>query len=182
MTKQNIMRMAVFIVCIILLAGAVSVSSNTLISAWIPFAGSGAAALLSGTALWRAWRRLTNSEKILSNYLCHTICTGIVLAAAFYICNYAFANKTKTHNTQVVVEKKYHKVRHHTRRIGRRHYTQGRPYKVYYMTVRFNNGSTKDLSIPLKRYCRIRQGGTISLPVARGLFGVPVIINTTAAR
>lgn len=169
---------AVFLgfVCIFLYAGAFSLAANTLVDTWIPFAVAAFMAMASGLTLWRAWRRLTTSGKFLPNYLCHVVGFTALLAGAFFMCNYCFADDKATHEEDAVVERLYSETHHHTKRISRKHYARGEAYQVYYMEVRLGNGRTKDLKIPFKKYRKLHKGDTISLPVTRGLFQVPVIL------
>ncbi len=69
---------------------------------------------------------------------------GIGRSALFYVCNYCFSDDEAGHIEKTVVENKYYKVRHRTRRVSRGRYTQGEAYNVYYLKVRFGDGSFRD--------------------------------------
>lgn len=97
------------------------------------------------------------------------------LAAAFYISNYALADDTTCHEEETVLVRKYRETRHHSKRVSRTHYVRGDPYYVYYMEVRFSNGRTRDIQIPMNKYIRLKKGQNLRLPVARGFWNVPVI-------
>jgi len=93
----------------------------------------------------------------------------------FYICNYTFANDEEGSIRKTIVEEKYKKVHHKSRRIGRNRYTQGEAYNVYYMKVKFGNEYIKELQIEQKRYAQLHEGDTVPLFVSKGLFNIFVI-------
>lgn len=97
----------------------------------------------------------------------------LVLAVGVCVCNYAFADDERIE--KAVVEKKYYKVHHKTRRVSRKRFTQGEPYNVYYMRVRLGNGETEEVKIDCNKYNRLHKGDTVTLSVSDGLFGIQVI-------
>jgi len=122
------------------------------------------------------WRRLTSSDKFLWNYGIHiTAFTGL-FAAVFYIGNFVLADRSTMHKEPAGVEKVYHKVQYRTKRIRRNRYGRGEPYNVYYMRIRLDNGMVKDIKIPHKKYMKTRKGDTVNVNVAKGGFGIPVIL------
>ncbi len=178
--KNNYHKFAVIAIAILLIILSTSIfalSQYTLIAIGKPAVCFALLALLSGILLWksRLWCWLTNTSSFLPNYLCHTICTGILGLAIFYIGNYAFAQDDTGHMEKTRVEKMYKEVHYKSRRIGRNRYTRGEAYKVYYMKVKFSNGQVKDLQIEPAKYMRLHEGDTISLYVSSGLFGIPVV-------
>ena len=95
---------------------------------------------------------------------------------AFYTLNYYFADSTSIHIVQGIVENKYYEIHHQSKRIGRRSYGQGAPYKVYLMDLTIPElNRTKSIRISYSRYRHLHKGDTLRLDVAKGLFGVPVI-------
>lgn len=176
MKKRGIIVAMVVVIVSILSYGAIfALNGLTLISFWIPLAVAVFLATASGLALWRVWARITRRSGLALNMLLNTLVLTGPLLALFYIINYACADNRTDHTEQVVVERLYSKTRHHTRRISRRHYTQGEAYKVYYTDIRFADGRQKSFSIPYSKYSRLRSGDTLSLGLYRGGFGVPVI-------
>ena len=133
--------------------------------------------LLSGISFYKAkiWIWITGSAQFLPNVLCHFFCTCIICLSLFYICNYTFANDEEGSIRKTIVEEKYKKVHHKSRRIGRNRYTQGEAYNVYYMKVKFGNEYIKELQIEQKRYAQLHEGDTVPLFVSKGLFNIFVI-------
>lgn len=159
---------------------AAAIHSNTMINGWIPGCVSFALAAVSGITMWRLWRGLTHNPRFILNYTCNLIFATGLLLSAFYGLNFIFADNGTLHAEKAVVERKYYKVRHRTKRVSRRHYAQGEPYNVYYADIRFADGRVKDLSLPRARYSRIHIGDTLRIPVEKGLFNVPVIKRSGA--
>ena len=163
------------LVCFISLAAAVSLSSNTMISPWMPFSIAIFVAIASSFPFWKFWQRLTGNSGCLPNSLCHIIVVAIMLPAVFYILNYTCIDTSSIHPEKCIVIKKFYKTRHRTKRVSRHSYTKGEPYNEYYMEVLFENGLSKDLHIDRKSYTRLKPETEICLPVAEGLFHIPVI-------
>jgi len=109
------------------------------------------------------------------NYICHVMFSCGIFLAAIYGLNYAFTQQSSQHAEHAIVKRKYTKTRHHQKRVSRRVYRQGSPYKVYYMELHFENGREKTIQVSSKRFYSIRSGSTIPLTVESGLFGIPVI-------
>lgn len=165
------------ILCVCLGAGICTLSQYTLASFGTIAACFAATALISGTVLWksRLWIRLTGTQAFLPNYLCHSVCTGILGTALFYIGNYGLADDAAGHLEKAVVEETYYKVRHKTRRVSRGRYARGDAYNVYYMKASFGDGSVKDFEVERKKYVRLHKGDTVELFISKGFFGFPVV-------
>lgn len=182
-TKMRSFGRYILIGLIILLTMAaygasMGIYGETVVNAWVPFGGALIIALLSGSRMWRLWNRLSQSDSMWFNLACHTVTATGVVMAAFYVCNYAFADSTTLHKETVVVERRYSETRHRTKRISRRVYGRGEPYKVYYIDVRFvGSGKTKAISLKNDLFRRIHTGDTLSLDTEAGLLGFPVIIR-----
>lgn len=174
---RNVFILTVVMILIGLVAAVYSLSRYTLIRFSVPLIYFVTISLLSGVFLWKAriWGWVTGSVRFLPNFLCGSACMCVFCLSLFYICNYAFANDEEGGMRDAVVEEKYQKVRHKSRRVGRNRYARGESYNVYYMKVRFGDGPANELQIERNRYARIHVGDTIQLFVSEGLWGVPVI-------
>lgn len=148
---------------------------ETLIDKWIPILISGAVTLVAGIFMWKLWSNVTRSLEFWLNYILHTVLLTGILSGLFFTLNFCFADESTLHDERVVVERKYYKVRHKSKRISRRVYGQGEAYNVYYIDVRFANGETKDITLPFDQYRRQKVGKEMDLPVADGLFGIKVL-------
>lgn len=169
-------RCVVVIAAVVVYAAAVALVPRTLIEWKIPFGGAALVSAVVGAFSWKIWRWFTTSPRFIWNFIVAVTAFTGVFTALFYIVNYTNADTLTRHEEKAEVERVYTKVRHHTRRVGRNRYVQGDPYNVFFMQVKMSNGMSKELEIPYDRFRRIRTGSMVSLPVAKGCFGVPVIL------
>ncbi|WP_295728369.1 hypothetical protein [uncultured Muribaculum sp.] len=150
----------------------------TVINPWIPGVASLIIALLIGSRIWRLWQFITGSDNMWINLFIHTVVITGVVMGAFYTCNYLFADDSSLHKETAVVERRYKETRHRSKRVGRRTYTRGEPYNVYFIEVRIlSTGALKSLSAKQSQYSRIHKGDTLRLDTETGLFGFPVILR-----
>ena len=181
-TSKKILSGVIAAVTILLLLSAISLTQFTLIDPWIPFAASAAIALLSGLAAWKMWIPLTLSERFVWNFLCHFLVVGSVLVGAFFILNFALADRETARKEPAVVERRYRETRYHSRRVSRRVYTRGEPYTVHCLDLRLV-GSGRKLTldnVDYSKYRRTRTGDTVQVRIAKGAFGAPVVVRAAA--
>lgn len=181
MSKSNakksfgvMLGIAIFLT-IIFYIGAITLQSYTLIRFRIPILITLFIAAVSGLTLWRIWKKLTGSDKFVWNYIFHTVFITGFLLCAFYTLNFVCADPSTGHTVKGIVEKKYSKTRHKTRRISRNRYARGEAYKEYYFLIKLPDGVKKEQSVKINRYNRISTGDTLDIPISRGLFGPEVI-------
>jgi len=180
--KKNNVTILVIIAILTLICyiATYSINQYTIVSPYyviIPAILPGSA---SGLLMLPIFRRITHKHNAVLNIICGAIFSTGLLLAAFYILNFALSDSNTHHTEGAVVERKYSKTRHHIKRITRKRYAMGEAYNMYYADIRFFNGKTNSIIIPQKRYVRIHTGDTISIPVERGLFNIPVIKTHTA--
>lgn len=174
--KLGVLTIILIFITLILLGGIVALYDTTLISPLIPATASLALGLATALWLWKIWRPITGTQKQWPNFICHTACAAILAASLFYICNYAFADKENINKSRVEIVEKYHKVRHHTKRVSRNRYARGEAYNTYHIKVRLDNGTTHELNVTLNKYHRLHAGDSIDIPIAKGALGAPVIM------
>lgn len=173
------MKTTGYVIAIMLVIGmyawALALFGNTLASPWGPALASAIVALALWLPLANTWRRVLPGQKTVWQMAAHAFAaTGTVLFAIMAL-NYYGADSTSTHTEKATVVNRYVKERQQTRRIRSRVYSTGKKYNVYYMTLRFDDGRTKEMQITASRYNRVRVGRQLSFPVSRGLLGMPVI-------
>lgn len=156
---------------------AYSLSKITLIDLMMPAVGAFVIGAISALFLWKKWQRLTRSRNRVLNAACQAVCCSVALTALFFLCNFVFADKGNAWDEKVAIVEKHASTRHRSRRVGRARYVQGEAYQVYDIDVRFNNGFVKELSVSAQDYRRYRVGDSICVTVARGAFGVPVVVR-----
>ena len=81
-------------------------------------------------------------------------------------------NSTPVATEKAIVEKLYTQTRHRTRRVGRRSYAQGTPYKVYFMDIHLESGKDRSIEIQKTIYSNLSKGDTIDLTVKHGALGI----------
>lgn len=176
--KRDTLIIILILIVVFLSAAIIAFYDTTLINPLIPVSAAVALGLATALWLWRIWRPITGSQKMLWNFICHTVFISIFLTALFYICNQALADKSNTNETKAIVVEKYDKVRHHIRRVSRNHYAQGEAYNTYHLKIRFDNGTTRVLTVSFGKYRRYQAGDTITLPIAKGALGAPIILQS----
>lgn len=166
----------VVLVVVWLLAGglAMALYSRTLVELWIPVATCSVLSLLSGVWLWKPWQRLTDSESMLPNFICHFFFSLVIFLGFFFAAN-RFLASGPDYEERVRVERKYSEKKYRSRRVGRNRYARGEAYYEYYAEIRLGDGRTKQLKLPLATYNNTRSGSTMTLHLRRGFFGLPVI-------
>lgn len=175
--KRDTLIIILILIVVFLSAAITAFYDTTLINPLVPASAALALGFASGLWLWRIWRPITGAQKMMWNFICHTVFVSVLLTALFYVCNVAFADKSNTSETKVVVLEKYDKVRHHMKRIARNRYARGEAYNTYHLKIRLDNGTTRVLTVPLGKYRRFQPGDSVMLPIAKGAFGVPIIVQ-----
>lgn len=147
---------------------------NTLSVWWIPVGTAGIIAAIT-CPFYRKWVWLTGYTSKTVNLLCHLVCAGTLGYALFLSANYGLADSSSAHQEEVIVQQKFQKTHKKTRRVRKRTYVADGVRIEYYLLVTFKNGMEKNLPVPLSVYNKTRAGGTKTLTLQRGLFGLPVI-------
>ena len=160
---------------LIFIGGSMAIYSNTIVNPWIPIASAAIIALVSVPPCARWWKFVTQCHQPWINGLCHVIFTGSLLLFIFYFSNFYFAKHDTIHTERAVIERLYSETHYKTKRISRRTYGRGEPYQQYYMEVRLEDGRSKNLSLKLDDYRRLKRMDTVQLKMERGLWGIPVI-------
>ncbi|MBD5307840.1 MAG: DUF2500 domain-containing protein [Bacteroides sp.] len=99
---------------------------------------------------------------------------GLILACALLTANSVWKDAGSEHEEMATVARKYTERRSKTRRVGRRYVATGEKYTVYYVTLQFENGMTKDVQVNVKEYSRTRTGSCQKVTMTRGFLGWPI--------
>lgn len=175
MIKGSVKLVCVSVVGLFSYGAVMGFSSITLVSPVAVAIGCAAVSAAIYPLAGKLWQRILSVSGHVLPILCHlVVVTGIVMAL-FYLLNFIFAAKDTLHKEAAVVENKYTETRYQSKRISRNRYVRGDPYPVYYIDVSLPGGWRKPMQIDLKKYNKIRQGDTLQIPVACGLFGVSVM-------
>ncbi|MCM1370215.1 MAG: hypothetical protein NC204_07590, partial [Candidatus Amulumruptor caecigallinarius] len=75
-------------------------------------------------------------------------------------------------NMEAVVSRVYKQTRYKTRRVSRRVYARGAPYKVNCIDVVLANGDSRSFDVKRLIYDSVNKGDTIDIPVSTGMVGL----------
>jgi hypothetical protein len=159
-------------------AGSAVMQDYTLAQWWVL---PGVAFLISAVSAcwgWQMWRWLSEINNVVVNVIIHIVFFTGFLSAMFYGSNMLWADSAAAYDADAVVVEKYTKMRQPVQRSGRRTYTHGRPYRVYFITLRLSDGRVKDRELSRKKYSRVHAGDTLTLRLEKGLWGIPVVADT----
>lgn len=160
---------------LVLYGAAVALHRNTIIDYRLVVGIVSIIAITTGIVLINPLKRLCSDIDLWMKVVASIIFAGGLYLFSFYGLNYYFADKTTIHEEKVVVERKYYEVHHHSQRAGRRGYSRGTPYNVYYIEIAFPNGRMKTLQISRSKYQKTHKGDKITFQMEKGLLGFPVI-------
>ena len=155
--------------------GILVFADHTVINFYIWFGVMLALGVLTSGPCMRFWRWLLGSIRRFWMVLAHTVTFTLVLSALLLGVNYLGVEYGSLPQEKAVVVRKYSETRYHSKRVGRRTYSRGAPYKVYKMEVEFADGLKRDFPLVRERYGRIHKGDTILVGRGRGILGMPVI-------
>lgn len=99
---------------------------------------------------------------------------ALILACALLTANSVWKDTGSEHEERATVVRKHTEQRSKTRRVGRRYIASGEKYTVYYVTLQFENGQTKDVQVNVKEYSRTRTGSRQKVTMTRGFLGWPI--------
>lgn len=143
-----------------------------LLSSWIPpVVAALLIAMIISLLLRGAMAWLTGSGKRWINQLCATVAIAPIVLLAMLIVNDSCPAGEPEQMT-ATVDRVYKETRYKTRRVSRRVYTRGAPYKVNRIDVTLANGNTRSFDISKKLYAVVYKGDTVDIPVNTGLLGL----------
>lgn len=161
---------------IFLAGGVVFMLDCTVVNPWLLFGVIGVMAVISGGAAWPLWSKLTSTRKVYINFPVHVIVFTIIAAAIFLFTNYFAADYTAYPPAKASIERVYWQQRYRTRRVSRRTYVRGAPYKVYFLDIALaEDGTVKKVPITKTKYDLAHKGDSVELNIGKGFFGCRVI-------
>lgn len=119
------------------------------------------------------WRWLTGKSNIALTIILNCIVITPVSVSSAMILNYSYPSSEQ--KARASVTRLYTQTRHQTKRVSRKHYTQGPAYKVYFMEFDIPEIGTKDVECSHTDYKRLMKGDTVTLTVGTGLLGLRYI-------
>ena len=174
----RIIGMITVALTVIMLYGlSMALLSMTIVDLWKIAAISMGIAFATGISMFSKWHRLTHCRYKAINFLCHVVATTAISTAIILSANYFLRDEELTRTETAPVERIYTETRYHRKRISRKVYTRGEPYKVYFMEVRLPDGTSKNLQISLQSYNRLKaqKTRTTILKMTPGALGMTIV-------
>lgn len=158
-------------------AGCIFMFKLLLTPWWIPVSICIIFCVALGLPLRRLWRGLTKSDN-----LALQMCVNLVFLLPLALCtvltiNYATSGRQER-DENAIVRRVYWETHYKTKRVSRRVYTRGAPYKVYYISIELADGHKRDVQVLKKTYDRLVKGDTIGVHLSKGALGMKVFNGT----
>lgn len=169
-TLKSIIGVILLLVSISCIVFSLLAFSHTLSSLTIIVVVSIIIGIASYLPLKRMWDWLLNWRNRAVSIL-----LNIILTVPLSFCLLLLLNSSKIKekiSEKGVVTRLYTKTRHQTKRVGRNHYVQGQPYKVYFMDVEFEDKNSKSIEINHGKYKKVSKGDTLGFVINKGLLGI----------
>lgn len=174
-TLRWIVVSLVMIVFIFLAGGFLVLMEDTLVDRLVFFGIILFVALVSATVCARYWHPVTQTHNYAVNFVVHTVVVAIILGSGIVMVNYFTADFDKAEPENVLVERKFQKTRHRSRRSGRHSYERGEAYQVYYLKLDLPKVGSRELQVSKKTYNKVRSGGKVNILITKGGLGMPVV-------
>jgi len=148
---------------------------KTLVAWWWPVVVAGLTTLLSVAPFGHRWQWLSGSSDRTLNLICHLYAVSLFSYFVLLAGNYHLTAASSAHTEDAVVLRKEMRKKVITQRSGRRYRNIQRTVYEYHFTLRFSDGSCKEIPVEQSDYNRIHTEGHCTLNLQKGLFGLQVI-------
>lgn len=138
---------------------------------WIPVLAAVMVSLALALPMRSVLRWLTGSRNPAIILLCQVFLISPVLLIAALLANMTLASPERE-QIATEVTRVYKETRYRTKRVSRRVYTRGAPYKAYRMEIEIPGKGRRSLDISKKIYDRVMKGDTIGINVFTGPLGI----------
>lgn len=147
---------------------------RTLVAWWLPVAASAVIVVVTLPLLRNSWHWLVGKDNIME-LLCHLYVVGCASYGLLLIANSAFADTSSIQEETVSVVSKELVTCRTGQRVGRHYRTTSRTTQHYYVTVCFEDGTTKELPVTRTKYYHAHKDRQWEIKMKRGLFGFKVV-------
>ena len=131
--------------------------------------------LVTGVVMANRWEKITRIRHYILNFGIHVVVFGLILSFMVLLINYTTAGLSKVPPTEVTVEKKMTKTRYRSKRVGRRSYTRGEPYNVYFLELDIPERGEHSFQVSKSVYSSVKKGESATIKISRGALGMSVI-------
>ena len=143
----------------------VFIAISVFVSAWL--------SILIG----RRWKSLSGINTSIINIIIGALIICVSGAGAFLTTNFIGVDRSVVQQRDVVIADRSQATRYKTRRVSRKVYARGAPYKVYFVTLDIPSVGKRKMEVTKSVYDRVRSNDTASIAISRGMLGWPVIIT-----
>ena len=177
MKKINVIRVAAGVVAVGFAGWGYGCGWHTFVRWWTPVVaalliGGGLCRLLERPATWLMPRWPRAAALAVAALWTASVVYGSGLALNYYL-----ADESTAQTVEATVTGRHSEERTKYARRGRRASAPNGTYTVYYKTLRFDNGETRDFAISAGEYARTRPGQIQHFTVEQGFLGFPVFKN-----
>ncbi len=170
----NIVRVVAASIVLLMATFGYICYEKTLVVWWLPILFSFLLSLLTFPLFSGCWQRMAGTKGIVTLF-CHFYAVGGTCYFLLLGSNYFWADSSSGWKEEVYILEKENVVKTISSRSGRRYRNVHRTVHYYYLTVRFIDGTCKQVPVSLSVYNRARENGTYIFNMQRGLFGFRVI-------
>lgn len=123
------------------------------------------------------WRNLDTRSRVLSTIVLWLFVSSSLLTGLLVWNSYTAVKKGN--ETYAIVQKRYTETRYRSRRVSRKVYVRGNPYKVYFTDIIFPDGAKASVETNFKSYKAIRTDDTVIITRGAGVMGWEVLVPST---
>ncbi len=153
----------------------VCLSSSNLLGWWYLPVLAVLIALILAAPLVKWWRKFTESDIFVLNFMLSVVFVGGILAAAFIGLNYIDLPRAVPQEHVCKVERFYRKEHHRSRRVGRHTIVDRQAYYTYHAEIVLPDSSRVSVPVTLQRYRRNRKNDSIKIEIHTGILGVDFV-------
>lgn len=147
----------------------------TLASGALVITAAAAFAIITSVPAWRMWSKLTTVKNRWIAQLFHAVAVTPLAIVAVLGINYYAASTESFTPVGTEVHKVWSETHYRSKRVSRRTYTRGEPYKMYYAEIELPTGRHKEINITRTQFSRLHAGDSITVNVGRGALGLQVM-------
>ena len=151
--------------------------SDSIMPVWMPIAGGVIVGGATASFYANTWARLLRIRYKVVCVLWHLFLFGAVGAFVVLGGNYYGASTASDYTDTITIVNRYSEKRDTYRSVGRNRRVKSGTRTDYKVTVQLPDSISRNWTITLSRYNKVRVGQTYQVTMRRGLLGYPVIVN-----
>lgn len=170
---RNVIGVILLIIAIGGITGSLIMSRNLLSPVYWLWIISLIVSIALSLPMRSLWKWLTGCNAAWITIILNTLFFTPVICCIALIIN--FSGQQDSIREDAVVTRLYTETRHQTKRVSRKHYVQGPPYKVYFMELNLSSSGKVNVETTHKIYKILMKGDEVSICRYRGLLGLSYV-------